>query len=376
MLVIVFRYLFREIYSALLVSTLVVLLVLIANQFIHYLNDAAIGFITFSAVMQVMSLQVPLLLGYLLPLGLFLGILLGLSRLSVDRELIVMFACGISRMQLVKMVLGISTLVILIIAWLMLIAEPSIERYRQTILSRAMSDLTIAKLIPGRFQYLDDSDARWVFYTQSINRSLSQLNEVFFAHKTADDATNQVKWDLVTAAHAKEVYRADQKTRFLVFENGYRTIGVPGQNDYQIIKYKNYGIRLGGVRTLPFRSNVKAMPTSQLLPFIFKRPDMAAEFHWRLAMPISAIILAIIAVSLTYTNPRLGRFAKFFPAIIIYIVYGNLLFVGRAWLMESKISLLWGMWWIHGIFLCIAIALLGQYLQWWDRLFRKKRQDS
>ena len=367
---IIFRYLFREIYSALLVSVLVVLLVLIASQFIHYLNDAAVGFITFTAVMKIMSLEIPLLLGYLFPLGLFLGILLGLSRLSVDRELIVLFACGMSRIKLLKMILGISLLVVMIITWLMLFEEPRIQQYRRNILQQAMGDLTIDKLIPGRFQYFNQSNNSWVFYSKAIHRSSSTLDDVFFAHRKIME-NGDAQWDVLASSHATEIYRPDQKARFLVFEQGYRTIGVPGKNNYQIIKYDQYGVRLGYQELSSLGSDVKSMSTYQLLPLVFKQPDAAAEFHWRIAMPISAIILAIIALSLSYTNPRLGRFTKFFPAIIIYIAYGNLLFVGREWLAERKINLMWGMWWIHGIFLGIAIILLGQYLQWWNFLRRK-----
>jgi len=345
-------------------------MVLIASQFIHYLNDAAVGFITFSAVMKVMSLQIPLLLGYLFPLGLFLGILLGLSRLSVDRELIVLFVCGMSRAKLLKMILGISLLVVIIITWLMLFEEPNIQRYRKNILRDAMGDLTIDKLVPGRFQYFDQGNNHWVFYSRAIHRSTATLDDVFFAHRKITK-NGEAQWDVLTSAHASEIYRPDQQIRFLVFENGYRTIGIPGENNYQIIQYDKYGVRLGYKQLSPLGSDVKSLPTYQLLPLIFTQPDAAAEFHWRIAMPISAIILAIIALSLSYTNPRLGRFAKFFPAIIIYIAYGNLLFVGREWLEERKINLLWGMWWIHGIFLGIAIILLGQYLGWWNSLFRK-----
>ena len=342
-----------------------------ANQFIHYLNDAAVGFITFSAVMKVMSLQIPLLLGYLFPLGLFLGILLGLSRLSVDRELIVLFACGMSRIKLLKMILGISLLVFIIITWLMLFEEPNIQRYRKNILRDATSQLTVDKLIPARFQYFNQPEDNWVFYSKAIHRSSSsKLDDVFFTHRKITQH-GIVKWDVLTSAHASEIYRPDQRARFLVFENGYRTIGIPGENDYQIIKYDKYGVRLGYKPLSNNEFDVKSLSTYKLLPLIFKQPDAAAEFHWRIAVPISAIILAIIALSLSYTNPRLGRFAKFFPAIIIYIAYGNLLFVGREWLEERKINLLWGMWWIHAIFLGIAIILLGQYLGWWNFLFRK-----
>ena len=371
---IIFRYLFKEIYSTLLVSALVVLLVLIASQFIHYLMDAASGNITFTTVIKLMSLQVPLLLGYLLPLSLFLGILLALSRLCVDRELIVMFACGISKAQLLRIILAISTLAVLVTAWLMLWEEPKIQYYRANILTHAMQKLTVSKIIPRRFQEQADSSSggHWFFYVKSINQSSGKMRDVFFAH-TAKQSNGTVQWDIATSNSAYETYRPAQKARFLVFQDGYRTIGTPGYNDYQVAKYHQYGVRLDRLKVAGniFRHHVKYWSTAKLLPLIFKRPDVAAEFHWRLAMPISAVILAVIALSFSYTNPRLGRFAKFFPAVILYIIYGNLLFIGRDWIETQKINIIWGLWWVHIIFLVIAIILLGQYLGWWACLYRK-----
>ena len=87
---IIFRYLCRELFSHLLAITVVLLMILITNQFVHYLKGAASGEITMTAVIQMVSLQVPLLLGYLLPLALYLSILIAYGRLHVDHEMVVL----------------------------------------------------------------------------------------------------------------------------------------------------------------------------------------------------------------------------------------------------------------------------------------------
>src|SRR3990167_802916 len=109
--VIIFRYFSKEVLATLLATTLILLIIFITNQFVHYLSDAADGKITTQAVMKVMSLQVPLLLGYLLPLSLFLGLLLTLGRLYVDHEMVVLSSCGVSRAQVIVMVMWLATIV-------------------------------------------------------------------------------------------------------------------------------------------------------------------------------------------------------------------------------------------------------------------------
>jgi lipopolysaccharide export system permease protein len=86
---IIFRYIFREIYSYLLAITSVLLIIFITNQFERYLHNAALGNITMLAVMKVMMLQVPLLIAYLLPLGFYLAVLLAFGRMYIDNEMTV-----------------------------------------------------------------------------------------------------------------------------------------------------------------------------------------------------------------------------------------------------------------------------------------------
>jgi len=361
--VIIFKYLFKEIYSTLLMTALVLLLVLIANQFIHYLDNAASGTITFTAVLEIMSLQVPLLLGYILPLGLFLGILLAFGRLCVDHEMTVMSACGISRIQFLNIIIVVTVLLMLVISWLMLWEEPIVQRYRVRILTEAMASATIAKLIPGRFQSF--ANGRWTFYAKDLDKSADSMQDVFLASQQTK-ISGKTQWDIVTASKAYEKYFPKQGARFLVFDQGYRSIGVPGQNDYQLIQFSQYGIRLNQTPQ-KFNNAVEYWSTSKLLRHLSDNKDAAAEFHWRLAMPVSAFILALIALSLSYVHPRSGRFAKFFPAILIYIAYANLLFVGRDWIQEGKVNVYLGLWWVHGVVLVLALVLLGQYLGWWRK---------
>src|SRR3989339_1603867 len=101
----IFRYISKEIYSGMLATTLVLLLIFMLNQLVHYLNQAATGEITTRALFQIMSLQVPLLLGYLLPLGLYIGIFIALGRMYADQEMTVLASCGFSSTRLLSMVM-------------------------------------------------------------------------------------------------------------------------------------------------------------------------------------------------------------------------------------------------------------------------------
>ena len=179
---IIFRYLCKEILGTLLATTLFLLIIFITNQFVHYLNDAAAGKITVKVVMEIMSLQVPLLLGYLIPLGLFLGGLLALGRMTVDHELVVLGACGVSRIKIVKMIMALALAVTIIVAWLMLWVEPRMQWYQGKILTDAVMQSSLTKIIPGRFQTLSDNGRFLeVFYARGVNKHQQQMTHVFLA---------------------------------------------------------------------------------------------------------------------------------------------------------------------------------------------------
>jgi len=361
-LVIIFRYLCKELYSSILAITLVLLIIFITNQFIHYLKDAASGQITMTAVMQVMSLQIPLLLGYLLPLGLYLSILIAFGRLYVDHEMTVLSSCGMSRAQLMGMLLLISLVVMLVVGALMLWVEPIIQGYRTRILDQAMTNVSIQKVVPKRFQGLHDGS---VFYADSLSRERQTMYKVFVA-KFSRESSN---WDVSLSQAAKEQGVAGLKGKFIVFQNGHRYVGIPGQKNFQTIEFEHYGVRLvasaGHLDDWP--NNV---PTHDLWRLIKteKNPEklrtLQAMLQWRLAMPISVILFTLLAFPLSEVKPRSGKFARLFPAILIYIAYADLMFLGRAWIEQGAISPSLGLWWIHGAALILALILNGFRIGW------------
>ena len=123
---VVSKYLAKEVYASLSVVTVVLLLIFLSQQFIRYLTRAAAGKISGAVVLKIMSIQIPYLLGLLLPIGLFLGILLAYGRLYVDNEMTVLSACGFSKSQLVKITIVHSVLVMLIVGFITLFITPYI----------------------------------------------------------------------------------------------------------------------------------------------------------------------------------------------------------------------------------------------------------
>src|SRR5262245_17595175 len=133
----IFRYLAKEVYVTMLAVTSILVLIFMSHQLVHYLGDAAGGRLTSQAVLQMMCIQVPLLLGFMIPLGFFLGTLLSYGRLYVDNEMTILTACGVSKMQIVKKSFALGAFTTMVVAILMIWVEPKMAWYRDRIIARA-----------------------------------------------------------------------------------------------------------------------------------------------------------------------------------------------------------------------------------------------
>lgn len=366
---IIFRYLTKEVYSTLLAATIVLLLIFITNQFIHYLGEAAAGGIPAKSVIQLMTLQVPLLLGYMMPLGLFLAILLAYGRLYVDNEMTVLSACGVSKWQLLGMTMGFTSLIVILVAFLTLWLEPKVAWYRDHIFAEAAIASPLETVFPGRFQSLDHG--KWVLYVGDVSRNRQKMHDVFAANIPSQ--ANQ-PWTIVSAQGG---YQETQKNgdKFIVLTNGSRYLGIPGQKDFQIVNYGAYGMRLQPGK-LRMSSQTEYMSTLDLIKKGNKDPQVAAELQWRLTMPVATLLLAFLAVPLSQVKSRTGRYAKLVPAILIYIVYADLIFVAQGAVQKGSIAPLPGIWMVHAGMLVLAVLSMCIFVGWPSLRTRNKKARS
>lgn len=347
------RYLTREVTHSLFAVTLVLLLIFLSNQLVRYLSYAASGKIAAQILWQLMGFEIPYLLALLLPLGLYLGIILTYGRLYADNELRIMRLYGLTLQQLIKITGYLALPIILFILFLMLWVNPQIATQKQKAILNA--DNMLETLIPGRFQIVNNG--KRVIYFERISHHRKVANNLFIAEQRRNPNTEEPAWNILSAAQGYQIKDRTTHDHFFVATAGYRYEGIPGQNAYHIIQFGKYAIRAQKVEMDSRHPEQEGIPTLSLL-HDYHDPLNAAELQWRLSIPLSAFVLSLIAVALSLIKPRQGRYAQLFPALLIYVVYVNLLFVARTWVEQKTVSIGLGMWWTHGLFLGIALLLL------------------
>lgn len=362
---IITRYLLKEMMQTLLAVTFILLFIFTCNIFIRYLNYVAAGKYAGWVIFHIVSLQIPILLGILLPLGVYLGVLLGLGRLYADSEMTVLSACGLGKKNLLKILIIFAAIVTIFTAILSMYIEPRIVLESREILAAAKGASILETVSPGRFETINDGQR--VFYVQGVNKDRSAAQNIFIAEKLKPEASSKTKmpeltpevlprWVVLSALQATQAIIPELKAGYMLLNNGYLYKGTPGLANYQEAHYQTYGIRLSEVSYAGLNQFSDSQSTIKLFGH-YSQPDVAAELQWRISAPLSVIILALLAFPLAKLSPRQGRYAKLLPAALLYIIYANLMFIGRGWVASGSIPIWLGLWWIHAIFLGLAIWL-------------------
>ena len=376
---IISRYILKEVLLTLVAVVTVLLLIFLSNRFVYYLADASTGALSSDVILTILMLKTLDALVIMLPLALFLSVLIAFSRLYKDSEMVAMLACGVSISRIYKTVFLLAVFVAMIVSLITFYIAPWATEQTYRIQDREKAAATMAGIASGRFTVPTSSEG--VFYAEHISDDQSELRDVFI-HSERDG--QQV---ILSASQGRHLVKESSGDRYLELQDGFRYEGLPGSSDFTITKFKTHAIRIQEQEVVRSNRKHKAYPTNDLLnPEIrrqfaqehhrnfedLRRYDVA-ELHWRLAMPLSTILLALLAVPLSKTNPRQGRYAKLFVAILVYFIYSNLMGVGRTWIERDVIVQAAGLWWAHGsILLLTGIMLYKQYGMSW--LHSEKQQ--
>lgn len=363
---IIFRYLTKEIVNTFMMVTAILLFIFLSNELVRYLSYAASGKIASRVLIHLIAYEVPYLLSWLLPLGLYLGMLLAYSRLYADNELRVLQSSGFSNFRIIQITTFIAFIVTIFILFLTLFLNPYIASQKAKLFSEGGEANLLDTLMPGRFQVTNDGNR--VVYVEKISRNHRQAKNIFIADRLWENDKNQNRWIVLSAAKGSAIINPLTKNRFILATDGYRYIGIPGQNDYQIIQFKRYKTLLPMLVTTNQYQKDASVPSAKLLTN-YHLVQAASELQWRLSIPLSAFILALFAIPFSEIKPRQSRYTLFFPSILLYVIYMNLLLIARNLLEQNKVPIFIGMWWVH---VCMFLLFCLFYFYKTEFFFRSK----
>ncbi len=334
------RYILREVSSVWMAVTLVLLLIFTGNQLVVLFSDVVVGDLVAGQVLVMLGLELLDKLALLLPFAFFIAILIGLGRMHRDSEMIALAACGVGVGRLLKSI-GIAALLLaLVTGVLSLMLSPWAEYRMQRLVDEARSVTGIAGIPVGTFRSFGTQAGEGVFYVEKVDTERGRLKEVF----VQTPGEQPLQQNVIAAEGGYQHIDEETGQRYLILVNGTRYEGIPGQAEFRIIRFEQHAVRIDTQRN--YRDpRLRAIPTSQLMGS--EGLEELAELQWRLSIPFSVIPLALLAVPLSRTSPRQGRYSRLFSAVLIYIIYANMLGVARSWLERGETPQSIGLWWVH-----------------------------
>lgn len=345
------RSLIRE-FSLIAISVVGVLLAIILTRLlITLLGKAALGDVLPEAVLGLIAFGILTYLPVLLGIAVFVAVLLALTRSYRDSEMTVWFTSGLSIAAWIKPVLQFALPVAAVCAMLSLGLAPwsqaqSVE-YQRLLASRD----EVSSVTPGIFRESRGADR--VFFVDKFSEGDDVVNNIF-VQSTQNNRLG------VMVAQRGFVETAANGDRFVVLLNGRRYEGTPGALDYRTVDFDRYALRIEPREAARQAPSNKAIGTLDLLAE--GKPEQVAELHWRIALPLAVLIMAIFAIPLAVVNPRSGRSWNLIFAVLIYALYNNLLSVFQAYTAQGKIPGWLGLWPVHGIMIAVVIFLFYRQL--------------
>jgi len=325
--------------------------VLITVVLIRLLGQAAGGRVPVDAVLALIGFGALSDLPTVLILTVFLGVLLSLSRSYRDSEMVVWFASGLPLTAWIGPVLRFVVPLTLLVAGVTLFLGPwanmKSQEYREKLENRDDTQ----RVAPGVFR--ESSSTQRVFFVEVEAGEDGKVRNVFVSEE------KEGKLSVVVAA--KGSVRIDEEgNRYVILEQGRRYDGSPGTLEYRVMVFDSYQIRTesGQQAAQPLRMRSKS--TADLLQIADRRSF--GELSYRINMPLAALLLTLLAIPLSFVNPRAGRTNNLLLAILIYLLYSNAILVCQNWVSKGNLSFVSALLLPHLVALTLLIVFFYRRL--------------
>lgn len=324
----------------------------------RYLTEAANGTLALSAVMDIVFYKVIIALEMLLPVGLYASVAIALGRLYNDSEITAILASGASPLRIYRAILIIATPLALAVMLLSLYGRPWAYTQTYQMEMQSKSDLDVSHLQAQRFN-LNDDNGRMIL-AKHIDQDTNQLTDALI-YDPGEDKTRVFRATVATITDpnpAAPTLTMDTGTAYTLEHHGTKDSS---------LQYKQLLLQLKPVEPTA-ESKRKATPSAVLA--VSELPPDKAELQWRESRGLSAILMALLAVPLSRTAPRKGRFSTLLPiaGLFTVIFYGGN--VCRTLVANTALPMTPGLWSVPLLMLVGVMAFIARDLRLLPRLTR------
>jgi len=348
----IFRRAFQREFSQSAAGVFVALFaILISVVLIRLLGQAAGGRVPPDAVLALIGFGALTELPIVLSLTVFVAVLLPLSRTYRDSEMVVWFASGLPLTAFIRPVLSFVVPTVVGIGAMTLYVAPWAHLKSAEYQARLENRDDAARVAPGVFR--ESAGARRVFFVEVGAGADGKVKNVFVSSE--EDGRLGI---VVSAAGA--LHTDANGDRFVVLEKGRRYDGTPGTAKYRVMEFERYSVLVEERKVEGQTLRTRTRPTADLLADPTDRN--LGELLGRIGVPVAALLLALMAIPLSFVNPRAGRATNLIFAILTYLVYSNAISVFQAWVSQGRMRFEVAVWLPHVVVLAVLAIMFYRRL--------------
>ncbi len=320
--------------------------IMLTTSLIRILGTASAGKIDTASVLPLIAFNAINFLPVLLVLTLYVAVLSVFTRAHKDSEMVIWSVSGQSMSNWIRPVMGFAVPFFLVVFGISFFLAPWANRQSSEYQQRFAQREDMSQIAAGQFREAAGSNR--VFFVDSLNASGTEVNNVFVTQK-------QEQHTIVVASKSGQVEVDAKGERFLVLEKGRRYDADEKTGELRMMEFERYGLRLD---PKPLRLDDQSAKVKSSLELVQDpQPRHLAELLWRIGLPFSALVLALMAIPLAAVNPRMGRSVNLIGALLLYMVYSNMISLAQAYVAQEKLSFSIGVWLVHVLFLLLAVVL-------------------
>ena len=359
------RYMTQQVAANTAIVLLFLMALMLGGRLIRYFGIAAEGRLDVGLLFAIIGYNIPTFLELILPLSFFIALMLVLGRMYVDHEMSVLFASGISRGRLTRLMIPLITGLFVFQMGISLLAKPwGLSNSKQIWQTQSLGSL-LDLVRPKTFI----SSGNYHLYVDEFDKEKRELKNLYVVQQQTDKSGKIAKNDvIITATRAYQVPSkdTDSSMQLDLFQGRRYELGTNNAK-YNQASFEKYRITLEKPASEKItETNVETQTTAKLLANT-QKPEVKAELGYRFTMPWLIIIAAMLATPLAQVRPRQGRWLRLLPSVLIFASCAISIISLRTAIGKERISEYAYIWLIVGF---IAFALL---LNWQSRVVHRVR---
>ncbi|MFL6313008.1 MAG: LptF/LptG family permease [Terriglobales bacterium] len=356
------RYILKEVLWHGLIGASVFTFVIFMRELTRILEAVVRNSAPFPSVAEIFFLTLPAALKVTIPMGVLVGILLGLSRMAADSEVTAMRASGVSVRKFLKIisVFGIA-------AWVLALVNTVIVEPRSAAALAVLQNKLAATQISFEVQphVFYEGFKNHVLYVEDVSSvsGAAVWKNVFDADiSTPGTPKITIAKEAVVSASGTDAIRL----HLINGETHDTNSRAPDQ--YTITTFQETDIVISQP-PIPKPAQdavpVAQLSTQELYRQKYNPNKEFARWYWiefnrRLALPTACLVLVLIGIPLGLSAKKGGKGAGFLLTIVLVFIYYFVSIIGVSLARGGKISPVLGVWMANIVFGLIGVVLLSR----------------